>query len=173
MNNLQNIKLIALDVDGTLTDGKIYYDSNGNEMKAFDVKDGMAISQASKNGIAIAIITGRNSIIVEKRAKELGIKHIYQGINSKVEVIDSIVKQLAITLEEVIYIGDDINDLEVMGKVKYAACPNDAVKEVKEICNIVSIKNGGNGAVREIIEHILKKQRNWINIVEKYNGGSQ
>ena len=170
---MKNIKLIVVDVDGTLTDGKIYYDSLGNEMKAFDVKDGMAIAQAGKSGIDMAIITGRSSSIVKKRAEELGVKHIYQGIHSKVEALECILREVQITLDEVMYIGDDINDIEVMNKVRYAACPKDAVKEVKNISDIISIKNGGNGAVREIIEIILKEQGNWTNIIEKYNGVGQ
>ena len=165
---MENIKLIALDVDGTLTDGKIYYDSNGNEMKTFDAKDGMVISQASKHGIDIAIITGRNSSIVERRSKELGVKHIYQGIHSKVEALEHILNNSKLTCDEVMYIGDDINDIEIMRKVKYSACPADAVNEVKEISNIISSKAGGNGAVREIIETVLKKQDKWANIISNY-----
>lgn len=167
---MNNIKLIVLDVDGTLTDGKIYYDSNGNEMKAFNVKDGMAIAQAGKNGIDIAIITGRSSDIVERRAKELGIKYLYQGVHSKVDALELILNNLDINLDQIMYIGDDINDIEVMKKVKYAACPKNAVEEIKRISNIISSKDGGDGAVREIIEIVLKKQDKWISIVGKYMG---
>lgn len=170
---MNNIKLIAMDVDGTLTDGKIYYDSNGNEMKSFDVKDGMAIAQAANNGIELAIITGRKSTIVEKRAKELGVKHIYQGIHSKMQALECILNKLNITLNEVMYIGDDINDIEIMKKVGYTACPVDAVDEIRKISNIISSKCGGNGAVREIIEIVLKKQNKWESIIEKYNGVCQ
>lgn len=167
---VNNIKLIVLDVDGTLTDGKIYYDSNGNEMKAFNAKDGMAIAQAGKNGIDIAIITGRSSDIVERRAKELGVKYLYQGVHSKVDALELILNNLDINLDQIMYIGDDINDIEVMKKVKYSACPRNAVEEIKRISNIIASKNGGDGAVREIIEIVLKKQDKWISIVEKYMG---
>lgn len=170
---MKNIKLIALDVDGTLTDGKIYYDSIGNEMKAFDAKDGMVISQAINSGIVIAIITGRKSSIVERRAKELGVKHIYQGIHSKVEALECILNQLDITSNEVMYIGDDINDLKIMSKVRYAACPRNAVKEVRDISDIISEKDGGNGAVREIVEIVLKEQEKWTSIIQEYSGVSQ
>lgn len=170
VKKVKDIKLIVLDVDGTLTDGKIYYDSAGNEMKAFNAKDGMAIAQAGKNGIDIAIITGRNSNVVERRAKELGIKHIYQGIDSKVEALECILNKLDINLNQVMYIGDDINDIEIMKKVRYKACPKDAVEEIKNISNIISSKAGGDGAVREVIETVLKKQDKWISIVEKYRG---
>lgn len=168
-----DLKLIVLDVDGTLTDGKIYYDNCGNEMKAFNVKDGMAISQAIKSGINVAIITGRKSRIVDLRGKELGIKYIYQGVESKVDALEEILNNLEFNLDETIYIGDDINDIEVMKRVKYCACPIDAANEVKEISNIISSKEGGNGAVREIIEIILKEQKKWGNIVCKYKGGTQ
>lgn len=170
---MNNIKLIILDVDGTLTDGKIYYDNNGNEIKAFNAKDGMAISQAIKNGINISIVTGRRSSIVDRRAKELGIKYVYQGVNSKVEILDKLLCKLQLDINEVMYIGDDINDIEIMKKLKHSACPKDAVEEVKEISEIVSSKNGGEGAVREIIEIILKDQKKWVNIITKYNGISQ
>lgn len=170
---MKNIKLIALDVDGTLTDGKIYYDGAGNEIKAFNAKDGMAIAQAGKNGIEIAVITGRKSTIVERRAKELGIAHIYQGIHSKVDALNIILDKTNIKYDEVMYIGDDINDIQIMSKVKNAACPNDAVQEVRDICNIISSKNGGNGAVREIIECVLKEQGKWDTIISKYSGGAQ
>lgn len=167
---MQNIKLIALDVDGTLTDGKIYYDNVGNEIKAFDAKDGMAIAQASRNGIDIAIITGRNSSIVEKRAIELGVKYIYQGVHSKIEALESILNISKFKLDEIMYIGDDINDISIMKKVKYRACPKDAVNEVKDISTIISSKPGGYGAVREIIEEVLKVQGKWDKIINKYNG---
>ena len=170
---MENIRLIVLDVDGTLTDGKIYYDSSGNEIKSFNVKDGMAITQAQNNGIDIAIITGRTSNIVERRAKELGIKYIYQGTHSKVDALKCILNLLNISLDEVMYIGDDINDIDIMKKVKYTACPRDAVQEVKNIANVISLKDGGNGAVREIIEMVLREQGKWTNIIEKYNGFCQ
>lgn len=171
--NLNNIKLIILDVDGTLTDGKIYYDNNGNEMKAFNAKDGMAIAQAIKNGIEIAIITGRKSEIVDRRGKELGIKYIFQGIHRKIEALNELIEELHIINDNVMYIGDDINDLEIMKQVKFAACPFDAVNEVKEICDIISSYTGGNGAVREIIENVLKIQGKWDEIVNIYIGINQ
>lgn len=170
---MNNIKLIVLDVDGTLTDGKIYYDSCGNEMKAFNVKDGMAISQAIKNGIDVVIITGRKSKIIDRRANELGIKHVYQGVNSKIEVLEFVLDKLKITLNETIYIGDDINDYKVMTKVGYTGCPRDAAKEIKSISNIVSLKNGGDGAVREIIEEVLTNQGKWESIIDKFSGVCQ
>lgn len=173
MNNLKKIKLILLDVDGTLTDGKIYYDNNGNEMKSFDAKDGMAIAQAVKTGIEVGIITGRKSTIVDKRANELGIKYVYQGISNKVEVLKKISRISGIHLNEIMYIGDDINDLEIMNKILISACPNDAANEVLEYVDIISNKKAGNGAVREIIELVLKEQNKWLDIVNNYKGIAQ
>lgn len=170
---MNNIKVIILDVDGTLTDGKIYYDSNGNEMKVFNVKDGMAIAQAINCGIEVGIITGRKSSIVEKRALELKIKYVYQGIHNKLEAIDEILKNRGLNYENTIYIGDDINDLDIMNRVAISACPKDACYDVLLCCDIISKFNGGEGAVREIIEIILKKQGKWENIINKYKGISQ
>ncbi|MEG0297888.1 MAG: HAD-IIIA family hydrolase [Clostridium sp.] len=170
---MRNISLIALDVDGTLTDGKIYYDNNGNEMKAFNAKDGMAIAQAGKNGLYTAIVTGRKSEIVEKRGQELGVKYIVQGAHNKLIVIDNIVKELGINRENVLFIGDDINDLEVMRSVGLSGCPKDAVEEVLNISDFIASVNGGDGAVREIIEAILKSQGLWNKIVNNYKGVTQ
>ncbi len=172
-NIMNKIKLVVLDVDGTLTDGKIYYDSLGNETKAFDVKDGMAIAQAIAHGIDIAIVTGRTSTIVDKRAKELGVKHIHQGIHDKVSVVDGIVKELNITYEDVMYIGDDINDLKIMKKVGWPACPKDAVEDVVKVCATCSKHKGGCGAVREIIESLLKAKGLWKDIIDDYIGANQ
>lgn len=170
---MRDIKLIVLDVDGTLTDGKIYIDNLGNEMKSFNVKDGMAIAQAIKNKVDCAIVTGRSSEIVKKRAEELGIKHVYQGIQNKKEQLKFIINDLNIEVENCAYIGDDINDLEVMSLVGFSACPNDAAYEVISNSDFISRYNGGNGAVREIIEHILKSKEIWNKIVENYSGGAQ
>lgn len=166
---MHKIKLIVLDVDGTLTDGKIYYDSNGNEMKAFNVKDGMAIGQAIKTGIHIAIITGRQSTIVNRRAEELGIKHVYQGINDKNKCLKEILSKLDLENKDTMYIGDDINDLDVINKVEFSACPQDAAEEVKERVTFISKYNGGEGAVREVIERVLKKQEKWAEIINNYS----
>ena len=170
---MKDIKIIVLDVDGTLTDGKIYYDNLGNEMKAFNIKDGMAIVQAIKNDILFAIITGRKSDIVKKRGDELGINHIYQGVNNKLQVLNKLLLELNLENDNVMYIGDDINDLEIIRSVKYSACPADAANEVINVCTFVSKFTGGNGAVREIVERVLKVQNKWERIVQNYFGVNQ
>ena len=151
------IKYLVMDVDGTLTDGKIYMGNDCEMMKAFDIKDGCGIHDILiPAGITPVIITGRSSKILENRCKELGITNLHQGIRNKVE------KLLTITtdLSTVAYIGDDINDLSCMEPIKEAGglvgCPADAVQKVKNIADFISTRNGGNGAVREFIEWLLK-----------------
>ena len=151
------IKYLIMDVDGTLTDGKIYMGNDGEVMKAFNIKDGCGIHDILiPAGITPVIITGRSSKILENRCKELGITNLHQGIRNKVE------KLLTITtdLSTVAYIGDDINDLSCMEPIKEAGglvgCPADEVQKVKNIADFISTRNGGNGAVREFIEWLLK-----------------
>ena len=148
------IKLVLLDVDGTLTDGGIYRGNNGEELKRFNVKDGYAIVNAQKLGIEFGIITGRKSELVEIRAKELKIKYLYQGISEKTVILEEIIKKDSLSKEEIAYMGDDLNDLLIMKQVGLSGTPKDAV-------DFVSKKNGGAGAVREFIEHILKKDGKW------------
>ena len=149
------IKMLVMDVDGTLTDGKIYMGSDGEVFKAFDVKDGYAIAHLHEVGIIPVIITGRKSKIVENRAKELNIKEVYQGVSDKVEKLKEVAKDNGVLLEEVAYIGDDLNDLDCMGICGLSACPNDAIDEVIQSVNYICKHSSGNGAVREFIEYIL------------------
>lgn len=147
------IKALIMDVDGTLTDGGIYMGSTEEVIKRFDVKDGYAIHNILPElGISPIIITGRKSKIVENRCKELGVKELVQGSSCKVKDMLGILERLKITLEEVAYLGDDIPDKECMEMVGVCGCPADAVKEIKEISDYVSTKNGGYGAVRDFVE---------------------
>lgn len=170
---MDDIRVIALDVDGTLTDGKLFYSSTGEEIKTFNVKDGLAIAQAIKAGIEIILITGRSSDAVSKRAQELGISRVFQGIHSKVSVLNQISDELNIELKNFMFVGDDINDIDAMKACKYSACPKDAAKEVREYVNIVSQFNGGEGAVREIIVSVLEASGKWGNIVTNYASRGQ
>ena len=150
------IKLFATDVDGTLTDGCMYYVENGLELKKFNFQDGMGFKLLRDAGVRTAIITSEISSIVKKRADKLKIDYLYMGVWAKLDYIKKLCDDLSITLDEVAYIGDDINDLELLEAVKYKACPLNAVKKVKEIKNIKIIDcNGGNGAVRNFIEYLL------------------
>ncbi|MBL3518998.1 KdsC family phosphatase [Aliarcobacter lanthieri] len=152
------IELIVFDVDGTLTNGQITYSSNGDEFKSFDVSDGLAIAVWTRNlGKKVAIITGRNSSITEKRAKELNISHIYQGVKNKLEVLEEILKKESLTLSQVAAIGDDLNDYKMLKSVGLSFTPANGTQYLKDFVNIVCKKRGGEGAAREMIEHIIKK----------------
>ncbi|MDT2370753.1 HAD hydrolase family protein [Enterococcus faecium] len=151
------IKYLIMDVDGTLTDGKIYMGNDNEFCKAFSIKDGCGIHDLIiPSGIEPVIITGRTSSIVLNRCDELGIKRVYQGVNNKVEKLLSITSNLS----EVAYIGDDINDLSCMKAVKEAGgivgCPKNATRKVIELSDFIATHNGGDGAVREFIEWILE-----------------
>lgn len=150
------IKLFVMDVDGTLTDGGIYYDDEGREFKKFNVKDGAGIKLLQKNGITTMILTGRKSACVEKRGKELGIPYIVQGCDNKKSYLQSFMDENSIKAEETAYIGDDINDLSCMSLVAHCGCPNDAVEEVIQQVEYICDKKGGEGAVREFAEYILR-----------------
>ena len=165
---LEDIKIIILDVDGTMTDGKISYDNNGIEIKSFNVKDGMAIAQAIKYGIKVAIITGRNSKIVENRASELGITDIYQGVGNKIATLDKLLEKYNYNYKNVAYMGDDINDIPAMMRANYVGITADAVSDIKEFSHFKSRYNGGYGAVREFIEVILKAKGIWSKIIKEY-----
>lgn len=154
---MKKIKMIVLDVDGTLTDGKIYMGETGELMKAFNAHDAVGIRKLKNYNIVPVIITGRESIITMNRAKEMGIGHVYQGISKKIDKLEEIIDKFHISLDEVAYVGDDENDLECMEKCGLSCCPHDAVDVIKNKCDIVSQYNGGAGAVREIVEIIISK----------------
>ncbi|CAM3954574.1 KdsC family phosphatase [Mesobacillus thioparans] len=162
------IKLLVLDVDGVLTRGDIVFDSHGNELKAFNVKDGLGIGLAKKANVKIAIITGRESAPVTRRAKELKVDHLHQGIHNKIETLDLLIEQLNIDYKEVAYMGDDLNDLAVIKKVGFSGTPYNGVNQVKEAVHFISNFNGGEGAVREFIEEILVKKNEVSDILSLF-----
>jgi len=159
-----SIELIVLDVDGTMTDSRITYTENGDEIKAFNVKDGLAIASWRKLGKQVAIITGRSSDIVARRAKELHIEHFYQGIHNKKEVLEDLLEKLDLTMDNVAAIGDDLNDLRMLKASKISFVPRDASAYVDKIATVILSKKGGDGAVREMIEFLIKKE----GLEEKY-----
>ena len=165
---MENIKILVLDVDGTLTDGKLYMDDKDNALKAFNVRDGFAIVNWLKLGGEVAIITGKSSNIVERRAKELGIKYVVQGSKNKTQDLKKILERLNLSFENVAYMGDDLNDIGLMKKILLPACAHDAVLEVREICRFISDKNGGEGAVRDLLEHIMKANGMWKKVLDRY-----
>jgi len=151
------IELLVFDVDGCLTNGQITYSENGDEIKSFNVKDGLAISSWIRLGKKAAIITGRRSKIVERRAKELGIDHLHQGVHNKLEVLEMICKEEKIDLSNVAAIGDDLNDYNMLKHVAQSFTPADGSEYIRSISNVVLYNTGGNGAVREMIETIIKE----------------
>jgi len=155
---MPKIKLLVMDVDGTLTDGKIYLSESGEEMKAFSIKDGLGIVKLAKHGIIPAIITGRKSEVVSRRARELRIEEVYQGVAEKTEILDMLAKKYECTLREIAYIGDDENDLSTINMCGVSACPKDAMESVQQQVSYCCRSIGGNGAVREFIEYLLKQQ---------------
>ena len=150
--------MLVMDVDGTLTDGKIYMSANGELMKAFNIKDGYVIARLRDYGIEPVIITGRSSEIVKQRCTELKISEFYQGIENKSYKLRDVCEKLHVELSQVAYIGDDLNDLPCMKICGYSACPSDAMKQVKDSVSYVCQTKGGEGAVREYIDYLLSKQ---------------
>ena len=151
-----SIKMLVMDVDGTLTDGHIYIGSEGEMMKAFHVQDGYAIAHILPNkGIVPVIITGRSSEIVERRAAELKITHLHQGVSDKLEKLREVASALDVSMEEIADIGDDVNDLECIKCCGLTACPADAVPVVCKAVKYVCTRNGGSGAVREFIDSFM------------------
>lgn len=161
------IRLIVMDVDGVLTDGRITYTSDGQELKSFNVKDGLGFTLAVRQGYQLAVITARESTMVQRRMQELEVQHIIQNTKTKRPRLEQLIADLKLTPEQVIYIGDDLPDLPCMELAGLAACPADAARDVKEAADLVSNHRGGDGAVREIIEFLLESRR----IIEEGRGG--
>lgn len=156
---MKNIRLLVMDVDGTLTDGKIIMCYDGEFSKSFNIKDGYGIHDIlPKYKIIPAIITGRSSKIVENRCKDLSINYLFQGCKNKLIPLQHLLDKLDLSFSNVAYIGDDLNDLECMSLCAIKGCPNDAVKEVKAICDFIASNAGGEGAVREFIDWIIEEK---------------
>jgi len=152
------IELLVFDVDGCLTDGKIVYTNEGEEVKSFSVKDGLAIASWNRMGKKTAIITGRRSKIVERRAAELGITHLFQGVKQKAEQLQSILEKEGLDWDNVAVIGDDLNDLSMIRRAGWSFTPADGVKAIKNEVDTILTINGGEGAVREMIDTIIEKE---------------
>ena len=150
------IKLLVLDCDGVLTDGRIIYGCGGEEMKNFDAHDGMGFLLMRHTIVQAAVITGRQSAALERRCADLGIKHLYQGVPNKLQVLGDMLKELQLNWDNVVYIGDDWNDIPCMFRCAASICPSDAMPDIRKLCDIVLQSPGGRGAVREGIEMILK-----------------
>jgi 3-deoxy-D-manno-octulosonate 8-phosphate phosphatase (KDO 8-P phosphatase) len=165
---LKHIRLLLLDVDGVMTDGRIIYDGNGLETKCFNVKDGHGIKMLQRHGIEVGIITGRTSVVVDFRARELGIALLYQGALKKLECYEDVKLKTGLEDSQIAYMGDDVIDVPVMRRVGFSAAPPDALPEVLAVADFVSASGGGKGAVREVCDLILKGRGAWSEIVARY-----
>lgn len=159
--NYKIIRLVVVDVDGTMTDGGIYYDENGNELKKFNTRDAAGYFVAKVAGIKIMVLTGRECYATTRRMQEMKIDYIYQNIVDKYQFLECFLKTEGYSKDEVAYFGDDLNDYYPMSLASVVGCPKDAYDEIKKIATYVSKKEGGKGAVRDFIEHILKMRDEW------------
>ena len=166
--DLNRIKLLLLDVDGVMTDGRIINLNGGGEAKAFDVKDGHGLKLIQRAGIKVGIITGRQSDIVARRAAELGIELVYQGAKDKMRPFMEILEKLGLKASEVAYVGDDLVDLPVMRLVGFSATVADASDDIKPYVDLVTSRPGGRGAVREICDLLLKQSSLWTSVTSRY-----
>jgi len=153
-----SIELIVLDVDGTMTDSRISYSESGDEVKSFNVKDGLGIASWMRLGKKVAIITGRSSKIVERRARELHIEYCYQGVKDKRKVLNTLLQKLDLSHENVATIGDDLNDYTMLQDAAISFVPKDATEAVERIATVTLRKCGGDGAVREMIDYLIEKE---------------
>lgn len=170
MEKAKRIRVLILDVDGVMTDGRLFYsDKAKGELKSFHVRDGLGIKMLIQEGIKVVIISGRNSKAVDYRASDLGIKEVYQGISDKVVVFEEIIKKYKINSEEVGFIGDDLIDLPLLSRVGFSISVADAMEEVKESVDYVTQLPGGKGAVRELCDLILKSQGKWEKCLKQIN----
>ena len=152
------IKLLVFDIDGVMTDGSITYDENGVEYKTFNAKDGHGLAKMIKNGLMTAVITGRRNGTVDRRAVDLRFTEVYQGVKNKLPILEAIMQKYELDFSQVSYMGDDEPDIPILEKVGISACPSDAVKKVRNICDFISGKGGGKGAVRELCDLIYESQ---------------
>jgi 3-deoxy-D-manno-octulosonate 8-phosphate phosphatase (KDO 8-P phosphatase) len=162
-------KLILTDIDGVWTDGGMYYNDLGNEWKKFNTSDSAGVLFCKLLKIPVGIITGEDTSIVKKRADKLKVDYLYMGIQDKVKTVEGLIKDLGISMEEVAYIGDDINDIELLKKVGISGSPSDAPEYVSELSDIVTSKKGGEGAFREFVEVLLSKEGLMNKVLQLYS----
>ena len=162
------IKLLLMDCDGVLTDGRLWLTEAGEEQKAFNTKDGLGLSLLHRAGLRSGIITGRSSQAVSRRAAELGVEFVRQGDPEKMEAFAEVLRQAGVDEDEVAFVGDDLTDIPIMRRVEFAVAVADAVDETRSVAHYVTRAAGGQGAVREVIEMILRSQGRWNDLVEGY-----
>ncbi len=159
---LKNITTFVFDVDGVLTDGTVIASTTGELLRSFNIKDGYALQLAKKKGYHICIISGSSGQATQKRFENLGLYNVYLAVKDKVEVFNQFLIENQISADQVLYMGDDMPDYYVMQLVGIATCPIDAIDEIKQICHYISPRKGGDSAVRDVIEKVLKVQQNWF-----------
>lgn len=169
MQRLKKIKLLLLDVDGVLTDGRIVYDSCGHDMKFFDVHDGMGVYLLKKAGIPTILITAKGSRAIRPRARDMRVDEVFENISPKSAALDKILKKYKVSADQVCFAGDDLVDLCLMDKVGFAVAVFNACPEIKQRAAYITLREGGRGAVREIAELILKAQDKWQDLVSIYD----
>ncbi len=169
LDRAKKVRLLLLDVDGILTDGKIIVDSSGNEIKEFFVQDGMGLKLLQRCGVEVGILSSRTSVPVTHRAKELGIKLVRQGNLKKLEAYESILKELNLSDVEVAYLGDDLVDIPVLKKVGLAVTVPEAWPPVKDVVHYITVRSGGRGAVREVCDLIIEAKGKWEEIWEEFS----
>jgi len=165
----KRIKLLLLDVDGVLTDGRIIYDSRGHDMKFFDVHDGMGVYLLKKKGVPTVLITAKGSRAIKPRARDMQVAEVFADISSKTKALEKILKKYQVTLEEICFMGDDLVDLCLMKQVGLAVAVFNAAPEIKQSAHYITLKHGGRGAVREAAELILKAKGLWQEAVKDYD----
>ena len=165
---VEKIRLLGLDVDGVMTDGRLFYHDHGTESKAFDVRDGHGIKMLQRGGIKIAVISGRKSPCVDKRAADLGITYVSQGTGNKIEILEKILSEQGLTREQTAFMGDDLVDLPVMSAVGLSIAVADASEYLFEAAHYITASPGGRGAVREVAELVLAVQGQWNAVAKSY-----
>lgn len=167
---LKDIKLFVFDVDGVISDGSVLMDADGEWVRNMHVRDGLAMKLALGQGFDVAIITAGTSKKVEERMRYLGIKHVFMGVMNKISVLNELVLSLNLNLEQTLYMGDDLPDYKCLKVVGVSACPNDAVVEIRQVCDYISHFQGGKGAVRDVIEQTMKVQGKWKEVEQQFFG---
>lgn len=167
-NRLADIQLLLLDVDGVLTDGGLIYSDSGEQIKKFNSRDGLGIKLLMKSGVEVGIISGLSSKALEHRCAKLGITLLFSGIGNKADALEKIALKTGIPYNNMAFVGDDLIDLPAIKRVGVSFCVSDACDEVKNHCDVITRKKGGDGAVREVCEAILKARHLWNGIIESY-----
>lgn len=169
LDKAKKIKLLLLDVDGVLTDGRIIYDSRGGDMKFFDVHDGLGVYILKKAGIKTILITAKGSLAIKPRARDMEVEAVFENISPKTSVLDKILKKYKVNTDEICFVGDDLVDLCLMKKVGFPIAVFNAAPEIKQAASYITLKYGGRGAVREVAELILKSQGRWQETIGIYD----